>query len=189
LGNIFPGVPKPTDANTAEVVVARPAIELIKTVYQGHDNGASCPGADGITVNIPTDCSFAKITYCFRVTNTGNTLLNDITVTDPKLQLTETNLHPLDGTLPLAPGETMSYYYETRINSDFVNTAEACGRPVDAAGADILNVDNPCGQDSATVTTDPNIPTLDEWGLIIFLLLASLIPIGYIRKRERAKNI
>jgi hypothetical protein len=185
-GNAFPGLARATSENTAEAILAEPAVELLKTVYLGHDSGASCPGYDEITVNIPTDCSFAKVTYCFRITNTGNTFLADVTLSDPKLQIPNANLKLLQGTLPLAPSATISYYYETRISNDIVNTAEACGRPVDEFGADIPNVDAPCARDSATVTTDPNIPTLDEWGMIIFLRVPTLVPYACLRKRKRA---
>jgi uncharacterized repeat protein (TIGR01451 family) len=123
-----------------------PDIELAKTVYLGHDGGAGCPGSESAT-----GASGADVTYCFEVTNTGNTHLDSITINDPDLGITEADMTLLSGFTPLAPGESLVYYYETVINGDLVNMASTRGNPTDAGGNDLLGLDDPTDDDTAAV--------------------------------------
>jgi uncharacterized repeat protein (TIGR01451 family) len=122
------------------------AIEIAKTVYLGHDSGASCPGGESVT-----GANGADVTYCFRVTNTGTTYLDSITINDPDLGITEADMTLLSGLTPLAPGESLVYYYETVINGDLVNTASTSGNPTDADGNDLPGLDDPTDDDTAAV--------------------------------------
>jgi len=119
-----------------------PDIEIVKTVYTGYDGGISCPGGDVVTGDIGDE-----ITYCFTVTNTGDTYLKDVTVTDPDLF----GAHPI-GVLPPSPnpGYSVSFYYETTILGNLLNTARVVGTPCDQQGVE-LGLDNVNHHDHAAV--------------------------------------
>lgn len=106
--------------NDGQVIPACGAdIGLSKTVYFGHDSGASCPGLDSITGPIDE-----PITYCFTVTNSGLVNLVNVTVTDPDLP----GFIPVNiGTL--APKQSGTIYFETLIAGDLTNTARVSGTP------------------------------------------------------------
>jgi hypothetical protein len=161
-----------------------PAISLKKSIYSGHDGGASCPGLDYLVVPLQD-----KVTYCFTLTNVGDTYLDSITIADPDLNISMADLKPVPGSQlpPLAPGDSVSFYYETVADRHLVNHAEACANPVDAQGQDLPNLQNPCAVDSAEVAIDPSIPTLNEWGMMIFMLLASCGMVLYLRRRRDSR--
>ena len=121
-------------------------VKLKKTVYAGHDDGASCAGAE-----IVTGSDGDQITYCFEVTNTGSTFLNQINITDNDLNITQNNLQLVVGNLPLAPGASLVYYFETTIQGDLVNTAQVSANPCNADGFDIAEMNNVTDSDFATV--------------------------------------
>jgi hypothetical protein len=98
-----------------------------------------------------TGANGADATYCFEVTNTGITYLDSITINDPDLGITEADMTLLSGLTPLAPGESLVYYYETVINGDLVNTASTSGNPTDADGNDLPGLDDPTDDDTAAV--------------------------------------
>ena len=141
--------------DTVTDTVEGPAIELAKTVYLGHDGGAGCPGSESVT-----GANGADVTYCFEVTNTGNTYLDDITIDDADLGIDETQMTLLRGSMPLALGDNLVYYYEGTIRGDLVNTAKTEGNPTDADGNDLPGMDNPTDDDPAEVY---------EWGPAIEL--------------------
>jgi hypothetical protein len=117
-----------------------PGINLEKTVYQGHSQGAGCAtagekveGTLSDTENDPKD----KITYCFEITNTGETYLDSLVFSDTILSITSfdqltfitktltgtlpvsttgtvTGLVP--GTLPLEVNGRLYFYYETKMS-------------------------------------------------------------------------
>ena len=94
-----------------------PSIDIQKTVYEGHDAGASCAGTELVSA-----LSGTAVTYCFEVTNTGNTALDGITVSDPALT-GATITAPAGFAGELQPGETATFYAETALLADLVNTA------------------------------------------------------------------
>jgi uncharacterized repeat protein (TIGR01451 family) len=126
------------------------AIEIAKTVYLGHDSGASCPGGESVT-----GTNGADVTYCFEVTNTGTTYLDSIVITDTLLGISQDDMILLSGLTPLAPGESLVYYYETVINGDLVNTASTSGNPTDADGNDLPGLADPTDDDTAAVNPTP----------------------------------
>jgi hypothetical protein len=156
-GNDLPGLGDPTDDDSAAVDEENVAMEIAKTVYLGHDSGASCPGGESVIGANGTD-----VTYCFRVTNTGITYLDSITINDPDLGITEADMTLLSGLTPLAPGESLVYYYETVINGDLVNTASTSGNPTDADGNDLPGLDDPTDDDTAAVSTPRPAPSGPE---------------------------
>ena len=126
--------------------VADGDVELKKTVYAGHNDGASCQGAE-----IVTGSDGDQITYCFEVTNAGSTFLNQINITDNDLNITQNNLQLIGGILPLAPGASLVYYFETTIQGDLVNTAHVSANPCNADGSDIAGMADVTDSDYATV--------------------------------------
>jgi probable HAF family extracellular repeat protein len=99
------------DQDTAEVVELIPSIDIQKTVYRGHDGGASCPGSDFLQATNGT-----PVTYCFVVENNGNTNLNSLTLTDDPL-----GISTIIGTLEA--GGTFSTSVEAVVTGSLTNTA------------------------------------------------------------------
>jgi uncharacterized repeat protein (TIGR01451 family) len=153
-GADLPGVPNPTDSDTANVDQVFARVELAKSIYLGHDNGASCPGLTTLSAN-----NGAAITYCFRVTNTGETYLNAITIDDPLLNTGTPTITLRSGLLPLAPNQTLYYYYQTTAAGDLNNTATVTGNPVDPNGMDLPGVPEP--EDAGSALLDAQGPGLD----------------------------
>ena len=132
-----------------------PAVDLQKTVALGHDSGASF-GSSGESAG---GVNGTSVTYYFEVINTGDTFLDSVVVDDPDLGISTGDLTLLSGATPLAPGETVVYFYETTINGDLINTADVTANPTFANGSD-LDVDddgqtgpddNVTGEDTAQV--------------------------------------
>jgi len=138
-GDPLPSDP-PSDDSTAEVIKLEPAIELEKTVYEGHNSGADCAGVNQLNTVVG-----APLTYCFLVTNTGQTHLDNVTVTDPDLNVTLTHSQLL------APGESVMLHVETASAGDLLNTANATGDPTDPNG-DPLPAPPPVDEDDAEIT-------------------------------------
>lgn len=127
------------------------SIHLEKTVYRGHNSGASCPGSEEVADQIN-----APITYCFEITNTGETYLDTLVFTDTILGINLSNLIRHSGTTPLAPNATIVYFYETTMPADaHLNTAAVEGNPTDDQGRDIPGLPNPQDEDIAQVTPLP----------------------------------
>lgn len=125
-------------------------IALQKKVYQGHDAGASCPG--GEVVNAPVD---TPITYCFVITNTSQTFLSSLVFTDADLSINLSNLTLRSGSVPLAPGASIVYFYETTLLKDLVNTAAVKATPTDSTGTPLPGTADVISQDIAQVLTAP----------------------------------
>jgi probable HAF family extracellular repeat protein len=105
------------DQASATVEIIHPALLLQKTVYLGHDGGASCPGSDRVA-----GTNGAPITYCFRISNDGDAALTNVALTDASLSgFSVTNLGPL------ATGETWTAHFETVLVGDLHNVATAAG--------------------------------------------------------------
>ena len=146
----LPGLDNPTGNDDAIVDVFLPSIDLQKTVYLGHDGGASCASA----VETVSAGQGVDITYCFVVTNTGDTYLDDVTVTDATLgNITlDKNNGLVSGAFPLAPNNGQAtFYYETTLAQDLINTASATGNPTESDGTDLPGYTNPTADDTAEV--------------------------------------
>ena len=180
-------VPKPTDEDDAEVEGGSIGelitdIRINKTVYEGHDGGASCPGGEEVYDNIGT-----KITYCFVVTNTGEVHLANVTVSDPDLGITQADMTLKSGNPALlAPGDSVVWFYETTLDDDLINTASTTGTPSDSEGNPIDLV-APVDSDSARVgelevkqeevlpATGLSIGQFGIIGLVLLLLGTALV--------------
>jgi hypothetical protein len=89
---------------------SRPAVSLNVTTYLGHDEGASCPGSSGITVD-----QADEVTVCFEIFNVGDTSLTDFELRDPVLDVEFDDLILVFGDLgtPIEPGESIVLATET----------------------------------------------------------------------------
>ena len=121
-------------------------ITIDKTVYQGDDAGASCPGGE-----LVTDVGGAAVTYCFVITNSGDTYLDSPALTDADLGIDETDMTLAAGAFPLAPAATATWYYVTAVTADLVNTAGVVANPVDASGVDLGGLPDVSDTDTAAV--------------------------------------
>src|SRR5690606_14848950 len=131
-GDPLPGGQAVQDQDTATVDVVAPSVVVAKTVYRGHDDGAGC----GTSGELATGLDGDAVTYCFAVTNDGDTPLAPVTLLDGDLGITEAGVEVVGGgTLDsVAPGDTVVVYVETTIGKDLVNTVSVSGTPVDGNG-------------------------------------------------------
>lgn len=87
-------------------VTFEPRIEINNTVYLGHDQGASCTNVTA-TFDLVESTPHSPVTYCYKVTNTGNTWLKNPVIVNQELQST----HKKDNFM-LAPGESYFVSYD-----------------------------------------------------------------------------
>ncbi|MEM7033659.1 MAG: hypothetical protein AAF629_29190 [Chloroflexota bacterium] len=149
----------PDDPPTFETITPLdfdPAIEIQKTVTLGHDSGASF----GSSVELVQGGNGANVTYYFEVTNTGTTYLDSPDLDDNDLDIDSNDVTVLSGSTPLAPAESIVYYYETTINGDLTNTAIITGNPTFNGGTDI-DIDGDGETDDDNVT-DNDTAAVDE---------------------------
>lgn len=141
-------LPSPQDSDPSHYVgIAEAAIDLQKTVYVGHDNGAGCPGQE-----LVRDKSGTEVTYCFTITNTGSTYLTEIQLVDNDLGISLANMDLLSGNAEvLAPNGLLVYYYETTLTKNLVNTARTTGTPSDEDGTPIPSLEDVTDSDIAEV--------------------------------------
>ncbi len=100
---VAPNASTVQDQDSATVYVRTPAMKLTKT-------------ADPVTVP-----AGAPVTYTYKLTNTGNDPISDVTIGDDKCS-------PLDGPSGvLGVGETRTYTCTTEIYEPTINTADASG--------------------------------------------------------------
>jgi CshA-type fibril repeat protein len=176
-GNDIPGIPDVSGVDTATVSLLIPEMELTKSVYLGHDSGASCPGTGVVTLSDDAD-----VTFCFVVTNTGEVDLADVAINDITLGVTDTDMVLVSGSSPLAPTQTMVWAYETTLTQSVENIAQATANPIDNMGNDIpVLVDEEAGGNAA-VNIIRMIPTLNMYSILFTILM--LLVTGYIARRR-----
>jgi len=100
-------------------------VAVDKTVYSGQDLGVGCDTSGEFLAGLSGDA----VTYCFTVTNTGELTLDSIAVDDATLGITNADMAVLSGSVPLAAGASVVYYYQTELDGDLVNTASVTGTP------------------------------------------------------------
>jgi uncharacterized repeat protein (TIGR01451 family)/LPXTG-motif cell wall-anchored protein len=153
-GNDIPLVSKPSAQDTAAVQMVSPAITVEKTVYNGHDGGKG-KGSKIVSGKIGSD-----VTYVFTVKNTGDTYLKDIVINDTTLGISKSEMTKISGNEPLAPGESIVYYYDgnkAKINNDLTNTVIVDGIPCDNSGSPVPNTTKPTASDKADVKVSASV--------------------------------
>jgi len=162
---------------------SRPAVSLNVTTYLGHDDGISCPGSSGITVD-QTD----EVTVCFEIFNVGDTLLTDFELRDPVLDVEFDDLILIfgDPATPIEPGESIVLATETVAERSLRTQTTVTATPVNEDG-DVLS--NRKAANTVTVfiqAVDPGgIPTFTEglqasWRLLVDLAQALVLFAGAI---------
>jgi hypothetical protein len=138
------------------------ALRLEKSVYRNHNDGADCPVAN----NSAGRGQLAKgkvgtpITWCFEVTNTGGSYLDQVQVSDPTLGIARADLQQLDGEEPLAPGASMYFYHDATITGSFTNTASGRAKPTDPQGNVLPGLSEPTSSDPAKLEIGADVPRL-----------------------------
>jgi hypothetical protein len=135
-GSDIEGMPNVTSTDASSVgklnYVARVLVD--NTVYKGLDGTRGCSSAsNSITALFGTD-----ITYCFRITNTGNTTLKNVLLTNALLVYAETLV------VSLPPGVSVLVSFPSRITSAFTNTLNVAASPTtnDGIAIRLLSVYN-----------------------------------------------
>ncbi|MEM7334129.1 MAG: putative Ig domain-containing protein [Chloroflexota bacterium] len=151
LGNPVPDITAPTDSDDSHylgVDDVTPAIQLEKSVYLGHSDGTGCVASQELVLGE----SGTAVTFCFEITNFGNTYINSLSLDDPALNATISDLELLNlDSYPLAPGDSTTLYYETTIAGDLLNIATATGVPVNSGGTPYVGINAPSDSDTAEI--------------------------------------
>lgn len=120
---------------------AYPRLAVAVSGYVGHDQGAACPGTPGqLTVEKGED-----VTLCWEITNTGDTLLRDLSLSDPVLDVRLGDLMVVDGdpTAVLEPGQTVILAYQTTADRHLRTRTTIKAVPISAEGDPIEGVREP----------------------------------------------
>lgn len=160
---------------------SRPAVSLNVTTYLGHDDGISCPGSSGITVD-----QADEVTVCFEITNVGDTLLTDFELRDPVLDIEFDDLMVLFGDLgtPIEPGESIVLATETVAERSLRTQTTVTATPVNEDG-DVLS--NRTAANTVTMfiqAVNPGgIPTFSEglkasWEVLVNLVRVLILVAG-----------
>lgn len=129
-----------SDQDSVTVEIIAPALLLQKSVYLGHDSGASCPGAEQVEGTNGT-----PLTYCFHVSNIGDTPLTGVVLSDAGLPgFPDTALGTLE------PAASASLFFEATLLASRINTATATA--VSVIGTLVQDADSA----TATLTAPTN---------------------------------
>src|SRR5690606_32234687 len=127
-GDPYPGLDPATASDTAEVRAVDPGITVEKTVYDGQDAGAGCPGGESVA-----GVTGGEVTWCFVVTNTGDTRLAPVELDDDLLGVDGTDVTLVGGgAMPpaLDAGQSVTVYFEGVTDGALENAGGGAGRPV-----------------------------------------------------------
>ena len=163
------------------------SIDLFFTVYEGHDDGLSCPGRGANEVLFePGD----EITLCFESRNSGDQPLSNIAITETVLGLDNDDLFTVFGeTEALQPGQTVIQGYEltaerdrplrvsvTATPTDGVSD-EPAGPAVRAQGTPALRVNEDAVDPGFGDGFDAATSLLKQLWIIIRVLVGFIIPL------------
>ncbi|MFT3765576.1 MAG: DUF11 domain-containing protein [Minicystis sp.] len=148
------GTPVASPPDGAEVDVVTPALSISTTV----STNGTCPGQEVVNVLAGT-----AVTWCYTVTNTGDTAVNGVVVTDNQYGRVP------GATFALEPGASNTLSLNVPANVDVTATASATGlvpvtgtpvvSPQDPA---VVNVVSPNIDIDVTVSTDGACPGVDS---------------------------
>lgn len=144
-GDDIKGVPNVAANDPSEVIMIEndPEITLANTVYAGHNGPEACESSGLEQVRGFQD---DEITYCFKVTNTGNTHLSNIRLTDADIGYTNNAL------VDLAPGASTVVSMPTTLTATLENTATVTGMPSSSNGQPIPGMDEVSNTDPSQVS-------------------------------------
>ena len=142
--------------NLGLTVSAQPGYAAFLTAYAGADGGTQC-GTPAATDTLPPLAPGGPLTLCFRFENTGDVTLGGVTATVTPLGLSLANLVNRSGTLPLAAGGAVEYYYTTSVAAaPQTITVNTSGTPQDAGGNPVPGGTVQNASDSLSVTPQGN---------------------------------
>lgn len=164
----------------------RPAVRVDVSAYSGtDDDGLSCPGSGGLTVDQGTD-----VTVCFEIVNVGDTDLTGFTLRDPVIDVDEEDLIPVFGDMDqtLEPGESIVMAAHITADRSWRTQTNVTALPVDEDGnvrqgrsvantatMSISAVD-PGGVPGFSDGLNQSLELLVTLGQVIVYLAAALIP-------------
>jgi hypothetical protein len=168
----------------------RPAVRVDVTAYSGtDDDGLSCPGSGGLTVDQGSD-----VTVCFEIVNVGDTGLTGFTFRDPVIDVDEEDLIPVFGDMDqvLEPGESIVMAAQIVADRSWRTQTNVTALPVDEEGnvrqgrsvantatMSISAVD-PGGVPGFAQGLERSIDVLVTLGQLIVYLVAAVIPFFWI---------
>lgn len=98
------------------------SLSLAKSVFETGASGMNCASATDELIYVNSSRDPVDLTWCFTITNTGTTTLENPSVSDAALGITLTS--PTSGSLPLQPGASLIFEYdETGRTASLLNTA------------------------------------------------------------------
>lgn len=136
--------------------VPGPELTLEATVYAARSGDFTCPGEEELEVD-----EGDEVTVCYRLTNTGDTLLGNIFVRDESLDLDIDDLEVVSGSLdePLAVGASVVLAATFEAEAFTTVRAVATAEPVDEDGNDLrLGATTARGDADLRVLEDTSLP-------------------------------
>lgn len=153
------------DLATITVVVSellnRPGLAIETMAYEGHDGGFSCFD----TVSTRSIVAGDPLTVCYRLTNTGDTPLVDLTFDDPALGASIGTLVAVDGSVTqIDPGQSVLLAHETELTEAVRVRTSVTATGLDTNGNEIAD---PVQATAATmrfdiIETDDGVPSFGE---------------------------
>ena len=130
----------PTASDPTTIASGLSSLMVAKTVYQGKTGGSACPGLNELVIvdatHVPKD-----ITWCFAVTNTGNTYLSNPLFDDAGLNIasggSQAAVKLRSGVFPLAPGASATWYVEQTRTTSLLNTVTVTMTPSNSGGSSL----------------------------------------------------
>lgn len=138
----YPNV-RATDPSQVDLIENEPDILLDNVVYKGQLGTDSCEtmGVEHVRGYVNDE-----ITYCFKVTNTGNTHLTNVKVTNSDLSYSN------DAMVDLAPGASTVVSLPANLTDALKNVATATGTPSSPDGQPIAGMDDVSNSDPSEVS-------------------------------------
>ncbi len=174
---------------TLTEALSSPDVTLAMSAYPGHDGGASCPETGPLSVEEGED-----VTVCFEITNTGDTPLTNLEVTDSVLDLELGDLVVVFGDphATLEPGQDTVLAAEIVVERDLRTRTKVSATPVDQEGQPVEARTAVTTQTFSINATDPGgLPGFRDglsasWNMLkgiggVFVLLAGwLVPLLWV---------
>jgi len=160
-----------------------PELTVDQTAYLGHDDGTTCPGLDELDGD-----EGDLITVCYRITNTGDTILDDLDVRDEGLGLELDDLTVVDGSLdqPLALGASITLAAELKARPFRDGRAQATANSVSEDGADLL-LGRTAGRDDLdlNIEQDTSLPGFLDglstgWSAMLAFIGVAVLAAGFV---------
>ncbi|MGF1597973.1 MAG: DUF4349 domain-containing protein [Acidimicrobiales bacterium] len=159
------------------------ALGLTISVYEGHDDGVSCPGQDGLTVE-----AGSPVTVCFDVVNTGDQTLTAIELTDTVLEIDgDTELIEVFGSLDeLGPGQSALVAHQVEPERSLRLRTRVVAIPTDGVSPEPTapSVSTQVGFDLRTFQPDRNPGFGDGFSVAVAILeglwVTLLVAVGFL---------